>query len=79
MVTIVAASVWAGMVTHLDEHKVPNFQDIRIIHVDQVSSISASYPVVMDLSARPTWALVSHLPEVILGAERQNALCWQVL
>ncbi len=65
--------------THLNEHKVPDLQYVGIIHVDQVSSISAPNSVIVDLCTGPTGPLVSHLPEVVLGPERQNALCWQVL
>ncbi len=65
--------------THLNEHKIPDLQYIGIIHVDQVSSISASNSVVVDLCTGSTRPLVSHLPKVVLCPERQNALCWQEL
>ena len=65
--------------THLNEHKIPDLQYIGIIHVDKISSISASNSVIVDLCTGSTGTLVSHLPEIVLCAERQNALCWQEL
>ena len=65
--------------THLNEHKVPDLQYIGIIHVDEISSISTSNSVIVDLCTGSTGTLVSHLPEIVLCAERQNALCWQEL
>ena len=65
--------------SHLNEDKIPDLQDVGVIHVDQVGSIAAPDPVIVDLSAGPTGALITHLPEVVLCAKRQNALCWQEL
>ena len=65
--------------SHLNEHKIPDLQDVGVIHVHQVSSIAAPNPVIVDLGAGSTGALVAHFPEVVLCAERQNALCWQEL
>ena len=65
--------------SYLDENKIPDLQNVGVIQVDQVGGITAPNPVIVDLGAGPTGALIPHLPEVVLGAERQNALCWQKL
>ena len=64
---------------HLNEHQIPDLQNIGVIHVDQVGGISAPHSVVVDLSARPTWPLIAHLPEIVLGPKGQNPFCWQEL
>ena len=68
-----------GLRAHLNEHQVPDLQHIGVVHVYQVSSIPPPNSVIVDLGAGSTWPLVSHLPEVVLCAKRQDALCWQVL
>lgn len=65
--------------SHLNEDEVPDLQDIGIIQIDKVGGITAPNPVVVNLCAGPTGALIPHLPKVVLGAEGQNALCWQKL
>ena len=57
----------------LDEHQVPELQNVGIVHVHQVSGVPPSDAVVVDLAARTTGAGVSHLPEVILHAAWQDA------
>lgn len=56
--------------SHLNENKIPDLQDVGVVHVHKVGSISAPNPVVVDLSTGPTRALVAHLPKVVLCAER---------
>lgn len=56
----------------LYEHQVPDLQDVWVILIDQVGSISVPNPVIVDLAARATGARVSHFPEVILHIARQN-------
>ena len=68
-----------AVTAHLNEHQIPDLQNIRVIHVDQVGGISAPHSVVVDLSARPTWPLIAHLPEIVLGPKGQNSFCWQEL
>lgn len=57
----------------LDEHQVPDLQDVGVIHVHQVRGVSPSDAVIMDLAAGAAGASVSHLPEVILHAAWQDA------
>jgi len=56
----------------LYEHQVPDLQDVGVILIDQVGSISVPDPVIVDLAARATGACVSHFPEVVLHTARQN-------
>lgn len=57
----------------LDEHQVPDLQNVRVIHVDKMRGVPTSNAVVVDLTAGATGASVSHLPKVILHAARQYA------
>ena len=57
---------------HLNEHNVPYLQDIGVVHVDQMGSISAANAVVVDLTAGSAGADIAHLPEVVLAAEGQH-------
>lgn len=57
----------------LDEHQVPDLQDVGVIHVHQMSGVSPSDAVEVDLTAGPAGTSVSHLPEVIFHAARQDA------
>lgn len=61
------------MPVELDEHQVPDLQDVGIVHVHQVRGIPSSNAVVVDLAAGTAGAGVSHLPEVILHAAWQDA------
>ncbi len=56
----------------LDEHEVPDFKHIWVIHVDQVGGISAANAIIVDLAAGSTWTGVPHLPEIIFHAPWQN-------
>lgn len=58
----------------LDKHQIPDFQHIRVVHVDEVCSISASNAVVVDLTAGPTGTSISHLPEIVFHTTWQNTL-----
>ena len=57
----------------LDEHQVPDLQDIRIVHVHQVRGVPPSNAVKVHLTAGTAGAGVSHLPEVILHTAWQDA------
>lgn len=57
----------------LDEHQVPDLQDVGVIHVDQVRGVSVADAVVVDLAAGAAGSRVPHLPEVVLHAARQDA------
>mmetsp|Transcript_51491 Transcript_51491/g.85529 ORF Transcript_51491/g.85529 Transcript_51491/m.85529 type:complete len:613 (+) Transcript_51491:698-2536(+) len=57
----------------LDEDKVPDLNDLRVVHVHQVGDVSASHTVVVDLSAWSTWPSEAHLPEVLLHAKGKDA------
>lgn len=57
----------------LDEHQVPDLQDVGVVHVHQVRCVSPSDAVEVDLTARTTGTSVSHLPEVILHTAWQDA------
>ena len=59
-------------VQHLDEHNVPDLEDVGVVHVDERSRVPAADAVIVDLAARAAGALVTHLPEVVLAAERQH-------
>ena len=50
----------------MDEHKVPDLQHVGVVLVDKMGSIPTTNPVIVDLTAGPTRACVTHLPEVIL-------------
>jgi len=52
----------------LNEHQIPNLQDIGIILINQLWNAASSDSIKMYLCARATWALVSHFPKVVLGA-----------
>ncbi len=67
----ISACVWSPV--ELDEHQVPDLQDVGIVHVDQVGGVSPSDAVVVDLTAGTAGTGVSHLPEVILHAAWQDA------
>lgn len=56
----------------LDEDQVPDLQHVGVVHVHQVRRVSPSDPVVMDLTAGTAGTSVTHLPEVILHAPRQD-------
>lgn len=62
----------SGSPVELYEHQVPDLQDVGIILIDQVGSISVPDPVIVDFAARATGPCVSHFPEVILHIARQN-------
>ena len=64
---------------HLDENKIPDLQDVRVIHVHKAACVSPSDSVVMDFAAGATWSLVSHLPEIVFAAKRQNSFVGQKL
>ena len=57
----------------LDEHQVPDLQDVGVVHVHQVGGVPPSDAVVVDLAAGAAGAGVSHLPEVVLHAAGQDA------
>lgn len=56
----------------LDEDQVPDLQDVGIVHVHQVRGVSSSDTVVVNLTAGAAGAGVSHLPEVVLHAARED-------
>mmetsp|Transcript_82711 Transcript_82711/g.230655 ORF Transcript_82711/g.230655 Transcript_82711/m.230655 type:complete len:399 (+) Transcript_82711:2010-3206(+) len=63
----------------LHEDVVPDLQHVWIVHVDQVSGITATDTVVVNLSAWPAWAGIPHLPEVVLHVEGQDSAFGEVL
>lgn len=75
MVMLLAAHTVLKLPVVLNEDKIPDFQDVWIIHVDQMLGISATYTIVVNLRTRPTWTSLTHLPEVILHIERQDTIC----
>jgi hypothetical protein len=60
----------------LNEHKVPYFQHVRVIFVDQMSSLSTPNAVKVELRARTARSGFTHLPEVIFHAAWENVRCW---
>jgi len=58
----------------LNEHQVPDLQDVGVVHVDQVGGVPAPDAVVVDLAAGATGARVAHLPEVVVHAAGQDTL-----
>mmetsp|Transcript_15095 Transcript_15095/g.34703 ORF Transcript_15095/g.34703 Transcript_15095/m.34703 type:complete len:244 (+) Transcript_15095:2211-2942(+) len=69
----------AVLAVELDEDKVPDFQHVGVVLVDQVSSISSSNSVKMKLRAWAAGASVSHLPEVVLHVALEHSLRWEIL
>mmetsp|Transcript_12418 Transcript_12418/g.19711 ORF Transcript_12418/g.19711 Transcript_12418/m.19711 type:complete len:261 (+) Transcript_12418:2066-2848(+) len=63
----------------LDEHQVPNLDDVRKICIYPLWDVPIPDSVVVDLSARPTRSCVSHLPEVVLHPKWHNFLLWKIL
>mmetsp|Transcript_48588 Transcript_48588/g.72100 ORF Transcript_48588/g.72100 Transcript_48588/m.72100 type:complete len:556 (-) Transcript_48588:787-2454(-) len=61
-----------GQAVELDEHNVPNLQDIGVIHVDQFRDLAVTDTVVVKFGAGTARASGSHFPEVILLVERDN-------
>ena len=65
-------SIWLTVVLY--EDVVPYLQHVRIILINEMSSVSPSYPVVVDFTARSAWSLVTHLPEIIFHVARENVV-----
>src|SRR5690606_32731161 len=65
------------LTVELDEHIVPDLNDVWHILVHQISSIAAANAIVVDLGARSARAGLAHLPEVLLGSKRKHPICWQ--
>ena len=61
----------------LNEDKIPNFQDIRIVMIDQMSGITATDAIEMDLGTRPTRSRVAHFPEVVLHITGKDVIVGQ--
>ena len=61
----------------LNEDKIPDFQDIRIVMIDQMSSISATDAIEMDLGTRSTRSRVAHFPEVVLHITGKDVVVGQ--
>lgn len=57
----------------LHEDQVPDLHHVRTVGVDKRHGVSSCHVVVVDLGAGATGARVTHLPEVLLQAERQEA------
>ena len=58
------------LAVELDEHVVPDLDEVRVVHVDQLGHLAATDAVVVDLRARPAGPDVAHLPKIISGVER---------
>lgn len=59
----------------LNKNVVPDLQHVRIVLVDQMSSITPPpNTVVVDLTTGTAWALITHLPKVILHVPRENVV-----
>mmetsp|Transcript_31648 Transcript_31648/g.89902 ORF Transcript_31648/g.89902 Transcript_31648/m.89902 type:complete len:412 (+) Transcript_31648:2519-3754(+) len=67
------------LAVELNEDDVPDLQHVGVVHVDQARGVAAADAVVVNLRARAAWALVTHLPEVVLAVKRQNAGLREVL
>lgn len=65
--------------THLDENQVPDLQHIGVILIHEAGCISTTAnAVIVNFRAGTAGALVSHLPEVVLAAEREHPCFWQI-
>jgi hypothetical protein len=68
---------WAiTLPVELNEHKVPYFQHVGVIFVDQMSSLPTSNAVEVELRARTARSCLTHFPEVIFHAAWENMRCW---
>ncbi len=64
----------------LDEHEVPDLDDVLDIRVDALRGVPPpADPVVVQFRARPAGTRVAHLPEVVLDIPRDHAVLGQVL
>mmetsp|Transcript_118021 Transcript_118021/g.252066 ORF Transcript_118021/g.252066 Transcript_118021/m.252066 type:complete len:694 (-) Transcript_118021:302-2383(-) len=70
------AAIFLALVLH--ENIVPDFEHIRVVHVDQSSRIAATDAVVVDLRARTARARFAHFPEVVLHVEGQDPRIRQI-
>lgn len=64
-----------GLPVILYEHKIPDLQDVWMIHVNEMFSISTPNPVVVDLCAGATGASLTHLPEVVFHVKGHHTVC----
>ena len=64
---------FSPVVLHKDE--IPNLEDIRIVHVNEVGRVPASADAIeMDFGARTARSGVSHLPEIVLKSIKKLTL-----
>lgn len=56
------------------EDVVPHFEDVGVVLVDEMSGVSASDSVEMDLAARSTGTDGAHLPKVVLDVSGENVI-----
>ena len=73
-----------GLMIILHEHKVPDFNYLRMAFVYEFSTVLFSAfriwtQVDMDFRARTTWTGFSHFPEIVLTVSVQNMVFWQML
>lgn len=66
------AAIVLSVVGH--EDVVPDFEDVRVVLIDEVSGVSTSDSVEMDLATRPTRTNSTHLPEVVLDVSGKNVI-----
>ncbi len=67
-----------GLAVELDEDEVPDLEDIGVVLVDQVGGFAPADAVEVDLGAGAAGAGVAHLPEVVLGVAREDAVLREV-
>mmetsp|Transcript_29027 Transcript_29027/g.40434 ORF Transcript_29027/g.40434 Transcript_29027/m.40434 type:complete len:200 (+) Transcript_29027:2036-2635(+) len=63
----------ASFTVVLDENQVPDLDDVRVVHVDELARVAAPNSVIMELRARAAGSDVTHLPEVVLRPEWKDA------
>lgn len=59
----------------LNEHKIPDFDDLWVIHIYKGLRVATSDLVVMNFCAWTTWTCFSHFPEIVLHSKWQHSLC----
>jgi hypothetical protein len=65
------------LAVELDEDKIPDFEDVGVVHVDEMGGVAATDAVKMNLRARTAGARLTHFPEVVFHSEREDPVFGQ--
>lgn len=69
----------AGLTVELHEDKIPNLENIGVVHVHELGAVTIANSIVVNLRARAAGTSVAHLPEVILDTAGNNVVLRQAL